>query len=56
MGTFTVPIEVGDLEGNHFMSMDALVDTDADPSTAWCLAAVLDKVGVTIHEARANSC
>ncbi len=29
MGTFSVPIRVGDLDGNRFVEMDALVDTGA---------------------------
>lgn len=29
MGTFTVPIEVGDPEGSYFERIDALVDTGA---------------------------
>ena len=29
MGTFTIPIEIGDLEGNRFVGAEAMVDTGA---------------------------
>ena len=29
MGTFTVPLQVGDLSGRHFIDVEALVDTGA---------------------------
>ena len=48
MGTFTVPIEVGDLEGGNFAAMNALVDTGATYSMV--PRDVLDKVGVLSHE------
>ena len=51
MGTFTVPIEVGDLKGNLFLAMNALVDANA---TIYSMVPrdSLDQVGVTIHETR----
>ena len=51
MGTFAVPIEVGDLEGNLFLAMNALVDANA---TIYSMVPrdSLDQVGVTIHETR----
>ena len=48
MGTFTVPIEVGNLEGNRFVAMDALVDTGA----IYCMVPrdLLAEVGVLSDE------
>ena len=44
MGTFTVPIQVGDLAGQNFVSMEALVDTG---STYTVLPKeVLDQLGI----------
>ena len=48
MGTFTVPIEVGDLEGNNFAAMDALVDTGATYSMV--PRDVLAELNVSSHE------
>ena len=51
MGTFTVPIEVGDLESSRFLAMDAQVDAAA---TIYSMVPrdVLDEVGVPICESR----
>lgn len=44
MGTFSVTIEVGDLHGQRFQAMEALVDTGA---TATMVAApVLEEIGI----------
>ena len=48
MGTFTVPIEVGDLEGGNFAAMDALVDTGATYSLV--PSDVLAELNVLSHE------
>ncbi len=45
MGTFTVPIEIGDLAGRQFVAVDALVDTGASDTVL--PQDVLDKLGVT---------
>jgi len=51
MGTFTVPIQVGDLAGQNFVELDALVDTG---STYTVLSKdVLDRLGIDIREPRA---
>ena len=45
MGTFSVTIEIGDLNGRRFEAMEALVDTGA---TATMIAAsVLEELGIT---------
>ena len=45
MGTFSVTIEVGDLRGQRFQEMEALVDTGA---TATMIAvSVLEELGIT---------
>lgn len=44
MGTFSVPIEVGDIQGNRFEGLDVLVDTGA---TATMIASsVLQRLGI----------
>ncbi|MBM3943125.1 MAG: clan AA aspartic protease [SAR202 cluster bacterium] len=44
MGTFSVPIEVGDLAGRHFVAVDALVDTGANYTAI--PASILESLGV----------
>ncbi len=50
MGTFTVPIQIGDLSGQRFVDMEALVDTGATytsiPETT------LAQLGIEIRETR----
>jgi len=48
MGTFQVSIEVGDVAGARFVSMQALVDTGA--AYTWIPRDVLDRLGVTPEE------
>ena len=47
MGTFTVPIEVGDREGRKFERFDALVDTGA--SYTFLPASILRDIGIMPH-------
>ena len=49
MGRFTIPIQVSNLDGTHFLEMDALVDTSR-PIYSMAPRDVLDKVGVLSHE------
>ena len=50
MGTFAVPIEVGDILGERFVGVEAVVDTG---STYTCLpGGVLSGLGVTVSERR----
>ena len=51
MGTFRVPVEIGDANGAVWASVDALVDTGATYTTV--PAALLDRLGVRPH-ARAS--
>lgn len=44
MGTFYVKIDVGDIDGNRFEQMDALVDTGA--MTTVIPASILQRLGV----------
>ncbi len=48
MGTFTIPIEVGDTEGRRFERFDALVDTGA--FYTMLPASVLHRLGVEPEE------
>lgn len=50
MGTFTIPIEVGDLDGHRFEDLDALVDTGA--SYLAVPRAVLESLDVPVTEQR----
>ena len=45
MGTFSVTIEVGDLHGQRFEEMEALVDTGA--TATMVAASVLEELGIT---------
>ncbi len=45
MGTFTVNIELGDLRGQRFEEMEALVDTGA--TATMVAASVLEEIGIT---------
>ncbi len=45
MGTFSVTIEVGDLHGQRFQEMEALVDTGA--TATMVAASVLEELGIT---------
>ena len=50
MGTFSVPIEVGDILGARFVGVDAVVDTG---STYTCLpGSVLSGLGIAVSERR----
>ena len=50
MGTFSVPIEVGDVLGARFVGVDAVVDTG---STYTCLpGSVLSGLGIAVSERR----
>ncbi len=50
MGTFSVPIEVGNILGERFVGVDAVVDTG---STYTCLpGSVLSGLGVSVSERR----
>lgn len=44
MGTFRIPVEVGDRDGLRWESMDALVDTGA--TYTWAPRDILDRLGV----------
>ena len=48
MGTFRVPIEIGDPRGERYEQVEALVDTGATYTTA--PASVLQRLGVTPHD------
>ena|SRR6266487_2170870 len=48
MGTFRVPIEIGDPQGEHWETVDALVDTGA--SVTWIPVDILAKLGVAPEE------
>lgn len=48
MGVFSVTIEVGDRDGNHFERLDALVDTGA--TFTMVPASVLRELGLEAHE------
>lgn len=45
MGTFSVPVGVGDLAGNRFVDVEALVDTGS--TYLYLPASLLDQLGVT---------
>lgn len=47
MGTFSVTLEIGDPQGQHFEAMDALVDTGASYTVV--PASLLVRLGVTAH-------
>jgi len=48
MGSFRVPVEVGDATGERFVSIQALVDTGA--AYTWIPRDVLDRLGVVPEE------
>jgi clan AA aspartic protease len=50
MGTFTVPLQVGDLSGQQFTEVQALVDTGATYTSV--SASVLNQMGIVIREFR----
>ena len=50
MGTFTVPIQIGDLAGQRFLDIDALVDTRATYTVL--PQEVLDQLGITQESQR----
>ncbi|MSQ12764.1 MAG: hypothetical protein EXR47_01215 [Dehalococcoidia bacterium] len=50
MGTFRVTIEVGDLQGSRFVSVEALVDTGATYTEL--PASFLRSLGITPHQRR----
>ena len=50
MGTFTIPIQVGDLAGERFVSLEALVDTGATYTSI--PESTLAQLGVEIREFR----
>ena len=45
MGTFSVTVEIGDLHGQRFQEMEALVDTGA--TATMVAASVLEGIGIT---------
>ena len=50
MGTFTLPIQVGDLAGQQFVDLEALVDTGATYTSI--PGSTLDRLGIEIRESR----
>ena len=50
MGTFTIPIQIGDLAGQNFVSLQALVDTGATYTSI--PESTLAQLGVEIRESR----
>jgi clan AA aspartic protease len=48
MGSFRVPVDVGDSAGARFVSIDALVDTGA--AYTWIPRDILDRLGVAPEE------
>ena len=50
MGTFTVPLQIGDLAGQRFIDVDALVDTGATYTSI--PEGILTRLGVEIRESR----
>ena len=48
MGTFSVPIEIGDPEGTQYQTVRALMDTGASYTTV--SAALLRDLGVPVHD------
>lgn len=50
MGTFTIPIQVGDLAGERFVSLEALVDTGATYTSI--PESTLNQLGVEVRESR----
>jgi len=50
MGTFTVPLEVADLQGNQFFEVKALVDTGATYTSI--PEDILQRLGIEVRETR----
>ena len=50
MGTFTVPLEVADLQGSQFIEVEALVDTGATYTSI--PEDVLERLGIEVRETR----
>ena len=50
MGTFTVSIQVGDLSGQQFVDMEALVDTGSTYTSV--PENILNQVGIEVRESR----
>ena len=50
MGTFTVPLGVADLQGQHFIEIEALVDTGATYTSI--PEDVLERLGIEVREKR----
>ena len=50
MGTFTVPLQVGDLAGQRFIEVEALVDTGATYTSV--PGSLLNQLGIEVTERR----
>ena len=50
MGTFTIPIQIGDLAGQNFVDLEALVDTGATYTSI--PGSTLTQLGIDIRESR----